>query len=127
MDRGRAVLGGILLVALGSALPLLLATDGAPDPGATKRVVLENERVRARAIEYPPGARGAEHEHAYPRAVVVLEGGRLEIRDAGGGVKTLAVKSGDVLWRPAEKHAITNTGSTSVRLVEIDVLDCPPR
>jgi quercetin dioxygenase-like cupin family protein len=117
----------MLLAVLGFALPLLLATDNTPDPGATKRAVLENERVRAQAIEYPPGARGAEHEHAYPRVVVVLQGGSLEIRDAGGGVKTLAVKSGDVLWRPAEKHAITNTGSTAVRLVEIDVLECPPR
>mgnify|MGYP001585896798 CR=1 FL=1 len=127
MNKGREILGGILLAALGFALPSFLATDGAPDPPGTKRVVLENDRVRAQAIEYPPGARGGEHEHAYPRAVVVLEGGSLEIRDAGGGAKSLAVKSGDVLWRPAERHAITNTGTTAVRLVEIDVLDCPPR
>jgi quercetin dioxygenase-like cupin family protein len=127
MSRKRAVLGGILLAALGLALPSRPAKGGAPDPAGTRRVVLENERVRAQAIEYPPGARGPEHEHASPRAVVVLEGGSLEIRDAGGGVKSLAVKSGDVLWRPAEKHAIANTGPTAVRLVEIDVLECPPR
>ena len=100
-------------------------TRASADPTATKVVVLENERVRAHAIIYPPGASGPRHEHTVPRVVVVLEGGRLEIRDAAGEVKTLDLKSGDVVWRPAEAHAIANVGPTTVRLVEIDILDCP--
>jgi quercetin dioxygenase-like cupin family protein len=127
MHRGRTVLAGVLLLGTGTAAFLAIPAAKAPEPAGTKRVVLENDRVRAQAIDYPPGARGPEHEHAHPRAVVVLEGGSLEIRDAGGEAKSLAVRSGDVLWRPAEKHAIANTGTTPVRLVEIDVLDCPPR
>src|SRR5258708_4232137 len=86
--------------------------------------VLENDRVRVHAISHPPRARGPEHEHVVPRAVVVLAGGTLELRDAAGSVKTLTLKTGDVVWRPAEKHSVANTGSTAIRLVEVDVLEC---
>ena len=67
------------------------------------------------------------HEHTSPRAVVVIEGGTIEIRDANGKVSTLSLRNGDVVWRPPEKHSIVNVGSTPVRLVEVDVLDCPKR
>jgi quercetin dioxygenase-like cupin family protein len=121
-----------LLAAAGGGAPAGAAAPGSPTDGfaptqGLKRIVLENERVRAQAIEYPPGARGAEHEHAAPRVVVVLEGGTLEVRDPAGKASTLRLKTGDVVWRPAERHAIANPGATAVRLVEIDVLDCPPR
>ena len=116
-----AALGFVLVEATG------WGAAGAPDPGGSKTVVLENERVRAQAIAYPPGVRGPEHEHASSRVVVVLEGGSLEIRGTGGETKTLLLKSGDVIWRGPEKHAIANVGSTTIRLVEIDVFDCPPR
>jgi quercetin dioxygenase-like cupin family protein len=100
---------------------------GTPDPGGGQRVLLENDRVRARLLAYPPGTRGPEHEHGSPRVVVVLEGGRLEVRGAKGEMATLALESGDVVWRPAERHAVANIGKSTIRLVEIDVLDCPPR
>jgi quercetin dioxygenase-like cupin family protein len=87
-------------------------------------VALENDRVRAHLLEYPPGARIPEHEHAHPRVVVVLEGGTLEIRDPGGTTATFEVRAGDVVWRPAETHTLANTGATAVRLVEVDILDC---
>ncbi len=89
--------------------------------------MLQNERVRAQSNYYPAGASVAEHEHASPRIVVVIEGGTLEVRDVSGKVSTLSLKNGDIVWRPPEKHSITNVGSTPVRLVEIDVLDCPKR
>ncbi len=110
----------------GAAAPASPPDGFAPTQGL-KRIVLENERVRALEIEYPPGARGAEHEHATPRVVVVLEGGTLEIRDPDGKTATLRLTTGDVVWRPAERHSVANPGPTVVRLVEIDVLDCPPR
>ena len=111
---GGAALAGLL--GLGLVAPTA--------PGITKTTVLENDRVRAQVNDYPPGARGPEHEHAVPRVVVVLEGGTLEVRGEAGDVKTLHLKAGDVVWRPAEKHAIANPGATPVRVVEIDILDC---
>jgi quercetin dioxygenase-like cupin family protein len=39
----------------------------------------------------------------------------------------MSLRNGDVVWRPPEKHSIVNVGSTPVRLVEVDVLDCPKR
>ncbi len=62
-----------------------------------------------------------------PRVVVVLQGGTLEIRGASGDAKTLHLEAGDVVWRPAEKHSIANPGTTAVRVVEIDLKDCPAR
>jgi len=122
-------LGPVLLVAGGLALAVLTrpSTAAAEGTEATKKVVRQNERVRAQSNYYPAGASVAEHEHASPRIVVVIEGGTLEVRDVSGRVSTLSLKNGDIVWRPPEKHSITNVGSTPVRLVEIDVLDCPKR
>jgi quercetin dioxygenase-like cupin family protein len=103
---------------------LFLAAASAATP-PSKTTVLENDRVRAQVNVYPPGARGDAHTHAVPRVVVVLEGGTLEMTDASGATRRLEVRSGDVVWRPAETHAVANPGSSPVRLVEIDVLDCP--
>lgn len=119
---GAVVTAAILVAAL--ARP---STAVAGEGDATKKLILQNERVRAVANYYPAGAAVAEHEHAAPRTVVVIEGGTLEIRDANGKVSTLSVRNGDIVWRPPEKHSIVNVGSTPVRVVEIDILDCPRR
>ena len=129
---GRIRLTMLALIAL-TALGLAVALAGrAPAAAAesadfTQKVVLQNDRVRAQMNSYPPGTSAPEHEHKFPRMVVVVEGGTLEVRDASGKVSTLSLKNGDIVWRPPEKHSITNSGSTPVRLVEIDVLDCPKR
>ena len=111
----------LALVALGLSVALAGSTD------FTQKLVLQNDRVRAQMNYYPAGTSSPEHEHKTSRVVVVVEGGTLEIRDASGKVSTLSVKNGDIVWRGPEKHSITNTGSTPVRLVEIDVLDCPKK
>ena len=122
-------LGLVTLMAGALAVAVLSrpSTASAEGTEATKKVVLQNDRVRAQSNYYPAGASVPEHEHASPRIVVVIEGGTLEVRDVSGKVSTLSMKNGDVVWRPPEKHSITNVGSTPVRLVEIDVLDCPKR
>ena len=111
----------LALAALGLSVALAGSTD------FTQKLVLQNERVRAQMNYYPAGTSSPEHEHKTSRVVVVVEGGTLEIRDASGKVSTLSLKNGDIVWRGPEKHSITNTGSTPVRLVEIDVLDCPKK
>jgi len=119
----------IAMTAVGIAVAVLSRSPAAAAEGteATKKIVLQNERVRAQANYYPAGASIAEHEHTSPRVVVVIEGGTLEVRDASGKVSTLSLKNSDIVWRGPEKHSITNVGSTPVRLVEIDILDCPKR
>jgi quercetin dioxygenase-like cupin family protein len=119
------------VVAAATVLPVPgthAAPPASPGPAAqTRTTVLENERVRAQVNDYPPGSKGPEHAHLVPRVVVVLEGGTLEIRGAAGDVKTLHLEPGDVVWRPAERHSIANSGTTPVRVVEIDLKDCPAR
>ena len=116
-----ALLAPIALAALGLGVALAGSTE------FTQKLVLQNERVRAQMNYYPAGTSSPEHEHKTSRVVVVVEGGTLEIRDASGKVSTLSLKNGDIVWRGPEKHSITNTGSTPVQLVEIDVLDCPKK
>ncbi len=130
--RGAVILGAVVVGAVVAAAIIVAAlgwpsTAAAGEGDATKKLVLQNERVRAVANYYPAGAALAEHEHTAPRAVVVVEGGTLEIRDANGKVSTLSLRNGDIVWRPPEKHSIVNVGSTPVRVVEIDILDCPRR
>jgi len=117
----------IALAALGLSVAVAgrTATVAAESTEYSQKIVLQNERVRAQMNFYPAGTSAPEHEHKSSRVVVVVEGGTLEIRDASGKVSTLSLKNGDIVWRPPEKHSITNTGSTPVRLIEIDVLDCP--
>ncbi len=119
----------IALAALGLSIALAgrAATMAAESTEFTQKLVLQNERVRAQMNYYPAGTSAPEHEHKVSRVVVVVEGGTLEIRDASGKVSTLSLKNGDIVWRPPEKHSIMNSGSTPVRLVEIDVLDCPKK
>ena len=112
---------------LGAGLAGRAAILAAESTEFSQKVVLQNERVRAQMNYYPAGTSSPEHEHKTSRVVVVVEGGTLEIRDASGKVSTLSLKNGDIVWRPPEKHTVANTGSTPVRLVEIDVLDCPKR
>ncbi len=121
------VTAAIVMAAVVVAVLARPSTAAAGEGDATKKLVLQNERVRAVANYYPAGATVAEHEHTAPRAVVVIEGGTIEIRDANGKVSTLSLRNGDIVWRPPEKHSIMNVGSTPVRVVEIDVLDCPKR
>jgi len=116
-----AFLALIALAALGLGVALAGSTE------FTQKLVLQNERVRAQMNYYPAGTSSPEHEHKTSRLVVVVEGGTLEVRDASGKTSTLSLKNGDIVWRPPEKHSITNTGSTPVQLVEIDVLDCPKK
>ena len=113
--------------ALGLAVALAGRVPAAENTEYTQKVVLQNDRVRAQMNYYPAGTSSPEHEHKSPRAVVVVEGGTLEIRDVSGKISTLSLKNGDIVWRPPEKHSITNSGSTPVRLIEIDVLDCPKK
>ncbi|MEK7799443.1 MAG: cupin domain-containing protein [Acidobacteriota bacterium] len=124
---GSIVMGTLVMAAIVVAALARPSTVAAGEGDATKKLVLQNERVRAVANYYPGGASVAEHEHTAPRAVVVIEGGTLEIRDANGKVSTLSLRNGDIVWRPPEKHSIVNVGSTPVRVVEIDILDCPKR
>jgi quercetin dioxygenase-like cupin family protein len=118
-----------LIAATALALAVVVAGRGPAAQGSEYRqkMLLQNDRVRAQMNYYPAGASAPEHEHTSPRVVVVVEGGTLEMHDASGKVSTLSVKNGDIVWRGPEKHSVTNSGSTPVRLVEVDVLDCPKK
>ena len=128
LGRGRlTTIALIALAALGLAVAVAVRAPAAENTEYSQKLVLQNDRLRAQMNYYPAGTSAPEHEHKSPRVVVVVEGGTLEMRDAAGKASTLSVKNGDIVWRGPEKHTVTNSGSTPVRLVEIDLLDCPKK
>src|SRR5436309_3315979 len=91
---GATVRLTVLALIAPAALGLAVALGG-PAPAAesteyTQKMVLQNDRVRAQMNYYPAGTSSPEHEHKSPRAVVVVEGGTLEIHDVSGKTSTLS-------------------------------------
>ena len=115
-----------LLVA--SAL-LLFVTVGAArslDPAVvnphTVKVTLENEHVRVFEAVLKPGDREALHSH--PRTVVyVIEGGRMRNHSENGTATEAELTSGQTLYREPLTHWAENIGTTTMRLVVVEMKD----
>ncbi len=80
----------------------------------------ENERVRVMTVILPPGKSIPEHSHP-DHFVYALETGSVKITKPTGEVAEMTPKVGDVVWIPAETHSAVNTGSTTVKLLVIEL------
>lgn len=99
-------------------------TSGTPEATreAVRRTLLENDEVLAIATTYPPGAGVPLHTHRFPSVVCVIEGGTLQTTTPEGIVETYDLRSGETLWSDTgSAHSARNVGSTTLRLVEIEV------
>jgi quercetin dioxygenase-like cupin family protein len=70
---------------------------------------------------YSPGATAPMHEHARPRLVVVLSGGTLRVTAPDGSQRAVELGTGAVALRGPERHALENTGATTIELVEMEL------
>ena len=95
----------------------------APEAGAIRREIMENDRVLVIETRYPPGGEVLPHTHRFPHVVYVAEGGTLETRSGDGTVETHRLHPGDTQWRGPEAHSTRNVGPTPVRIVEVEVKD----
>jgi quercetin dioxygenase-like cupin family protein len=109
-----------------SALTLLLfaATSRAQDAAAvnpkTIHVTLDNERVRVFEAVLPPGAK--EQMHSHPASIVyVIEGGRVRNHAVNGNVTEAKFHAGGTSYRPPMTHWAENIGTTTIRLVVVEL------
>jgi quercetin dioxygenase-like cupin family protein len=80
----------------------------------------ENDRIRVMEVTFAPGAKIEPHSHPDHMAYA-LSGGTLKIHKGDGSVQDADLKTGDVLWIPAEKHWAENVGQTTVRLLVVEL------
>jgi quercetin dioxygenase-like cupin family protein len=79
----------------------------------------ENDRVRIMEVTFKPGETIPVHSHPDHAAIAITDG-KLAIT-AGGRTQEAELKAGQALWTPAESHAATNIGKTTLRLVVIEL------
>jgi quercetin dioxygenase-like cupin family protein len=111
-----------------SALALFLTMGAAQslDPAVvnphTVKVTLENEHVRVFEAVLKPGDKEALHSH--PRTVVyVIEGGRMRNHPEHGEVTESELTAGQTMYREPITHWAENIGTTTMRLVVVELKD----
>ena len=123
--------GFVMGVLLGAGLatvaitggPIAASSNSTPQAGApsTVKVVLENDRVRVRDVTFPPGSSGM-HTHELAHVGVVIQGGTLVFKYPDGKSETAKLEPGGVGYRDANvSHEPVNTGTTPVRVIEVEL------
>jgi beta-alanine degradation protein BauB len=122
MNRTRS----LLLAAAASGLLVFAGVGDAPaqDPAVvnakTIRVKLENNRVRVFEAVLKPNDR--EQLHSHPAYVVhVIAGGRIRSHGTDGKTTEFELVTGDSLYRDPITHWAENIGSTTIRLVVVEL------
>ena len=119
LDRSLAAL--LLVLCLSAGAP---AQDPAVVNAKTIAVKLENERVRVLEAVLQPGDK--EQLHSHPAYVFyVIEGGKMRNHAVDGKVTDSDLKAGQVFYRDPLTHWAENVGTTTVRVVLVE-LKTPP-
>ena len=122
------VLGSALATAALLSRPLTAsAIDVSPQAGSksqsTAKVVLDNARVRVRDVTFPPGVTGM-HTHELAHVGIVIQGGTLVFKYPDGKSETAKLDVGGVGFREANvTHEPVNTGTSPVRVIEVELKD----
>jgi quercetin dioxygenase-like cupin family protein len=81
---------------------------------------LENARVRVLEATLKPGDK--EQTHSHPAYVIyVIDGGKFRNHAADGTVTDGEFKAGDVIYRDPVTHWAENIGTTTIRLVLVEL------
>jgi len=120
---------GLLLIVAALLGPAALAEDKAAPPTSldpavvnakTIQVKLENDRVRVLEAVLPPGAK--EQLHAHPAYVIyVLAGGKSRNHAADGTTTETEFTAGQTIYREPLTHWAENIGTTTIRLVLVEL------
>jgi quercetin dioxygenase-like cupin family protein len=82
--------------------------------------VLENERVRMLEVTFAPGDSIGMHAHP-DHAVYAVTGGKLRVTTSDGKTEVADLKAGDPIWFPAVIHGAKNIGTTTLKLVVLEL------
>ncbi len=86
--------------------------------------ILENDRVRMLVVTFAPGDSIAMHSHP-DHAVYTVTGGKLRVTTSDGKTQVADLKAGDPIWFPAVSHAAKNIGTTSLKLLVVELKEKP--
>ena len=120
----KTIKTAFLTIALGL---LILPFSGLKAQDATvaaknvyKKVLLDNEHVRVLQVEFAPGEVAPWHNHP-GHVAYALTDGKLEITDKGKPANVMNIKAGDAVYMPAVTHMAKNVGTTTVRMVVMEL------
>jgi quercetin dioxygenase-like cupin family protein len=89
-------------------------------------VIFQNKYVRVIDAAIAPGDTTLFHTHSVNNVPVVISGGDLRTEILGGKITESSVKTGGAWFAPATyTHSISNTGKTTVRFIDAEVLSSP--
>ena len=118
----RRILTAILFVCV--SLMLTVGNAMAQDPIKVGpniyKKLFENDRVRMLEVTFAPGDSIAMHSHP-DHAVYAVTGGKLRVTTSDGKTMEADLKAGDPIWFPAVTHAAKNIGTTSLKLVVVEL------
>jgi quercetin dioxygenase-like cupin family protein len=87
---------------------------------ATLSVKLENDSVRVMEAVIPPGYREKQHTHP-PYVMYILNGGNVRMHIADGTTRDAELKTGDMLFSEKVTHWAENTGSSTIRVLLVEI------
>ena len=118
----RRIVAAILFVCV--SLMLTVGNAMAQDPIKVGpniyKNLFENDRVRMLEVTFAPGDSIAMHSHP-DHAVYAVTGGKLRVTTSDGKTMEADLKAGDPIWFPAVTHAAKNIGTTSLKLVVVEL------
>jgi hypothetical protein len=100
----------------------MAARAGSPVIGTAE--LFENDRVKIWDFVLEAGEAMPLHTHRRDHVIVVVEGGRLEVRDAEGRCRTLEPRAGDWYYGAVageDTHDARNVGTTRYRNLIIEL------
>jgi quercetin dioxygenase-like cupin family protein len=90
----------------------------------TIHVTLDNDRVRVFEATLPPGWK--ENQHSHPASIVyVIEGGKVRNHAADGTTSEAVYTAGMTAYRDPVTHWAENIGTTTIRLVVVELKPKP--
>jgi quercetin dioxygenase-like cupin family protein len=120
MRRSLAVIAGLMLVSAAS----VHAQDAALVNPKTIHVTLDNEHVRVFEAILPPGWK--ENQHSHPTSIVyVVVGGKVRNHLPDGTSSELTFVAGQTAYRDPVTHWSENVGTTTIRLVVVELKPQP--
>ena len=84
------------------------------------KVLLDHERVRVLNTVIKPGDSIPMHSHP-DNVIYAVKGGKVRFVDLKGVPTDRELKDGDCAFRPAETHAVQNTGTTKLHVLTIEL------
>ena len=120
MKRSHLIVAALAACA---TLALVVARAPAQDPAAVNKTVhvrLDNPHVRVLEATLAPGQR--EQMHSHPAYVIyVLTGGTVRNHAADGSTSEATLHDGDVVYREPLTHWAENIGTTTIRIVLVEL------